>query len=551
MGILRTSVAGVATTFIFAACAAQARAGSPLPEFALEVAPGMRFEVDARIELLAGAQAWTDWVGKGRGPGTDGGNAYYRALRDHLAGFSSSKAVRRSAGLMRTGFTYDAPCAFALSLEGGDAFAPPAAGWSDYLAKRALFPGRLGAFARELSELYGASDFGAFLERHRGDYERWLGESAAGFEGPRLAAWLEDFYAPALPVEYRFVFAPAMFPSGGYAATRTLGAGDAARLEIFQVIRAGLGADGPEFPSGASLAALAVHEFGHAFVNPAIERHSGDRRLQALFEPVAKTMRDQAYGQVPVFMNELVLRAACILAEEDLGLGGPGLREARLLREEDHGFHPIRRVVELLEAFRARRDAYPDFESYAPVLVEALASEANVLAAAFREREAGLEPVAAFVSDFSADSGKAGPPAGFGLGIGATVPAGGGASLAELTNEATPRLRLAADADTAAFVIVTKPVAAGEGRLEASWSVEAEEIRKEGGQFGGSYIGFIVRNRDGSRRFAVRTYAGSFARRADSVTLEVDPRLVESIDFAVFLNETGTLWVDGIGIGYR
>lgn len=75
------------------------------------------------------------------------------------------------------------------------------------------------------------------------------------------------------------------------------------RSGIYQFIREeGASQAEPEFPSGPSLESLALHEWGHSFVNPALAKHAASvRQLEPLFRPVRKVMRQQAYGNVETF----------------------------------------------------------------------------------------------------------------------------------------------------------------------------------------------------------------------------------------------------------
>jgi hypothetical protein len=123
-------------------------------------------------------------------------------------------------------------------------------------------------------------------------------------------------------------------------------------------------AEDPAFPSGRGLASLALHEFGHSFVNSALERGAKDPRLAAIYRPVASEMRTIAYGMVPIFLNELVLQAVCLLAERDLGYATELDYEIGLRSERQLGFYPARRVAELLEEYRADRTRYPDFAGF-------------------------------------------------------------------------------------------------------------------------------------------------------------------------------------------
>ncbi|MBU0927413.1 MAG: DUF4932 domain-containing protein, partial [Spirochaetes bacterium] len=236
---------------------AQERPLPPLAEYSIRLSDSIVFEVDPRIELLSGAQSATSWVRDSRGPG-GGDNRYFNELSALFKPFSGSRGVRESQAMTRRGFSYDAPPAFVLSLDGGAAMLPPAEGWSEYLVRRAGSAARLDAFASALAKLYEDAEFEGFLAKHEEDYRRWLSEASDGFDAASVSAWIEDFYGrPSIPAEYRFVFAPAMFPGGGYGFSRVVGDGDDRRMLVYQVVRAQGSADGgPGFPSGSSLAML-------------------------------------------------------------------------------------------------------------------------------------------------------------------------------------------------------------------------------------------------------------------------------------------------------
>ncbi len=534
-----------------------ARPERPLPEFSIELAEDIIFEVDPRIELLAGVQSMTSWVRDGGSPrGADG--AYYSALRSRFAPLAKGRAVKASQALTDRGFTYDAPPTMALSLDGGEAFDAPAEGWSSYLKGRAGGARRLENFRIALGEAYDASGFRGFLSEHEVEYRRWIEEASAGFDAKAIPSWLEKFYGPSTKPVYHFVFAPAMFPGGGYGFSRLAGKGAGARLQVYQIVRAqGSGADGSSpFPSGKELAALGLHEFGHSFVNPALEKGSADPRLARIFAPVAAKMRSMAYGQVPVFLNELVLRAATVMGRKALGLIAPERVASELESERAEGFYPIARVYAMLEEYEADRARYPDFSGFGPVVLERLASEADaILAEGGRDNFggtglAGPRPVDSFSEGFEGGD----PLKAFALDVGSRIDGGKGMSSTAAIDASEPgsaSLRLEADADTSSWRWLHRPIAVRKGVLTLSYRCKGEAIRKEAGQFGGSYVGFVVEGTDGNKRFAVRMHSGSFPWGEYSLQESIDPRKVASIEFAAFLNESGRMWLDDVEAGYR
>jgi hypothetical protein len=542
------------------ACGIRAtREARPLPSFSKTVADDIVFEIDARIELLAGVQSMTSWVSGARGPVTR--NAYFEELKSAFAPFSSGAAVRKSEALAKRGFTYDAPPAMAVSLDGGEAFDAPTEGWSEYLKGRAGGASALERMRTSLADAYDAAGFRSFLEAHAAVYRRWIDAASDGFDAKSVSAWLEKFFGFAARPVYHFVFAPAMFPGGGYGLKREISEGGTKRLHLYQIVRAQGSSDGdPGFPSGKALAALALHEFGHSFIKTALEKAPIAQSLVRIYNPVEKKMRNMSYGTPSSFYNELLVRAAAILGARDLGLTSANGVEGKIRTEELSGFYPIRRVIALFEEYSAGRGEHRDFDSFAPVLLGRLAERSEeIVAEGASMRLAGWDDgkapaTTSFKENFDGMvDGEL--PRGFAVGAGSyLMGAEGGQSRISIDRAAAAggaALRLDADASTSCFLILRRPIAVKSGELTARFNAGGECIRKESFQYGGSYVGFILTDSSGKASFVVRPLSGSFGRETFKLEATVDPRRIAEIDFAILLNESGTLWVDDIEVGYR
>lgn len=366
--------------------------GAALPVFEIQVSGSIVFEIDPRIEFLSGVQAHTSWVKGSRDPGTIP-DRYNKHLADFFKPYENHPAVRVSKSLTRIGFTYDAPPGFILSTTNGAAMLPPSEGWSEYHSKRAgIFFGRsrLNRFAVELSELYSMSNFEGFLQSHESDYQAWLHAAASSFDWARLTVWMEAFYSQSdLPTLYHFVLAPAMFPGGGYGYffTEKDALGNDVRRHIYQIIRnsaatsIAAAAGAPPFPSAENLALLGLHEFGHSYVNPVLENLVQSEPYKdaftSLFTPVAKQMREMAYPSMPVFMNELLIRAITIVGAEDLRLSSPQISEVLISYELDHSFYPVRFVIDTIKELRTKHGNQAVFADWLPELLDALAATAS------------------------------------------------------------------------------------------------------------------------------------------------------------------------------
>lgn len=544
---------------LLVSCASQAkepRVETPLPENSIRFSDRVVFEIDPRIELLAGVQSQNSWTKGSRGPGAEP-NAYFMELREFFSPHRKAAAVKASQGLLNTGFSYDAPCAFALSLGKTSSLAKPAEGWTPYLRGRAIFPRRLDSLARSLSILFDASGFSSFLDAHRDDYRRWLEGATTGIDPDRMVDWLEAFYAVPGAHTYHFVLAPAMFPSGGYGFSLTEGRDGTERLHVYQIVRAARNGKEPGFPSGNALLELGLHEFGHSFVNPVIGKAAAkDKRLSGLLRPVKRKMAAMAYPSVEAFMNELVIRAAVIVAMRDLGLReGMGI-EAAIRGQEKQGFYPIREVIRLLDGYASDRGRYPDFASYAPRLLSGLSSQVpDLLRRAESSGYRGLDresPVAGFHEDFEGEAGALGLPAGFDLDLGSSL----SDAMARPSRVAVSRgedgasLVLSADDATDHWFSLSRPLELRPGELRLGFRARAEGIHAAPGQFGGSYLGFILTGKDGKRSFKVQSLAGSFPWKDFEYRCLIDPASTAAVEFMIFLNESGTLMVDDIVVGY-
>lgn len=328
--------------------------------------PSRGAEIHPPLELLAGVLAHTDWM-KQRGP-VSGGNSYFRELKAVFQPHKEHQAVQLAQQLVRKGFTYDAHARFAMCLGPLPelALATP---YPPELLERFRGDSRgLEAFRLALRDIARVSDFNGFVERHSADYERWC--AAAQFNRAGATQRLEDFFGENNN-EFRMILAPAMFPNGGYGVT--FPRQDKPTL-VCQIIRADArGNADPIFPSGRELELLALHEWGHSFVNPAIERHAASlTKLEPHFARVKDVMTSQAYPSLPIYANEQVLRAFVLLAATEIA---PEHAKRLLRNEEQRGFLLTRAAARELRRYAANREAYRKFGDFVPELLARLAEE--------------------------------------------------------------------------------------------------------------------------------------------------------------------------------
>ncbi|MFC1764246.1 DUF4932 domain-containing protein [Planctomycetota bacterium] len=353
------------------------------PRFASALEPGITLdlsdtisaEILPRVELLSGVLSHTTWINQ-RGP-TGGGSLYYQALHDFFYPYRNHEAVQIAQTLTNRGFTYDAPPNFILRLSPLPALEAPY-GYSDYLIQRAQSASILEQFRVALQDLAARSNFLSFCDTHRPLLGQTVQDAIADVNAVAITDWMGDFFGWSGD-RFHLVFAPAMFPGGGYGASVETGDG----VDIYQVVRAsGYGTERPGFPSGISLTALTLHEFSHSFVNPSVEadlESFANYNFNAFYQQVKQIMSNQAYGSVVTFVNETLVRSVTTLALSDLV--SPAMQDISIGNDRLRGFYLNDLAVHELRRYQGQRDLYERFDLFLPTLAAACHDHQQMLLA--------------------------------------------------------------------------------------------------------------------------------------------------------------------------
>lgn len=135
---------------------------------------GFFIEISPQMELLAGVLTQTTWIEK-RGP-LGAGNEYYRALKEFFSPYRDHEAIKMAQELTDRGFTCDAPVAFICHL-GPLPDLELKYEYSDYLVGRAGGKEVLEKFRVALAELAEESNFLAFYNSWRFEFEKWIDDA--------------------------------------------------------------------------------------------------------------------------------------------------------------------------------------------------------------------------------------------------------------------------------------------------------------------------------------------------------------------------------------
>jgi len=336
---------------------------------ALDMPDGVYVEILPRVELLSGVLSQTSWMDI-RGPVNEG-NEYFQELKEFFGKYKNHEAIKIAEELTKAGFTYDAPPNFILSL-GELPYLEKDGIFDDYLVGRSAAVGganTLEKFRLALIDLAEISDFEEFFNNHREDFQIYINNMAKDFKPEEIIEWQRDFFG-WYGDHYHTILAPAMFPSGGYESTVEKSNGE---IHIYQVVREnGYSIDKPDFGSGKSIGMLAIHEWGHFFVNPSVDER-GDELLsrldsfKKLYSPVEKFMTTEMAYDFYSFYNEQIIRAQEAIAQRDLY--GDDYYYNVIKREEGNGFYLTKFTIKQLEYYKENRDKYGNFKDFVPYLL--------------------------------------------------------------------------------------------------------------------------------------------------------------------------------------
>jgi hypothetical protein len=308
---------------------------------------GVTVHVDRRVELvsaaerLAGASEYTE----------SEHTAYIDDLDKQLAPFAHHPAIEMARKLRDAGIAYDAPMSFAIFFDDPHRAA----------ALRAIDPrwtnGDPDAWAKLLVQLERDAKLDAFWDAHAAYIHDVEQRYADAVDRDKPDAWYADLFGPSKQT-FRIVPSLVNGPSnyGPHTATE--------RIQIM-----GLGnVDAKGLPIlDDDAVGVIVHEMGHSFCNPAIDRHRADFEAAAkpLFGEVAAEMQAQAYGSVTIMLYESCVRALTTLYAREKHGGDAGADAARA--EIGNGFAWTPALTDVFASFHAKHTH--DFDAFVPQLV--------------------------------------------------------------------------------------------------------------------------------------------------------------------------------------
>ncbi|MFX0183412.1 MAG: DUF4932 domain-containing protein [Candidatus Hodarchaeota archaeon] len=328
--------------------------------------PIVTVSINPNIELLSVVLSFTTWFNT-MGLPEDVNYTYRDDIRDWFGNDNDHSAIKKAQFLLNDyGFSYDAPPSFILH------FGPPPNlvqkfNYSEYVLMTGGGKEELDSFVKELRNFTVETTFIDFFTQHQSFYEEISTPFSEGQNWSDIATTLETFFGIE-KTSYSIILAPFMFPGGGIGAIIE----DGTDTHLFSIILTGtIQDDLPQYGDPLYNRYLALHEFGHGFVNPIVEDHYDefDQYLK-LYWPVYSNMTKMKYTSWKTMLREILIRAfsAWVYAGEF----GEDKASNILDNEEQRGFYFIRQIYDAYSEYIDNRDKFPTFEDFIPEIIKVL-----------------------------------------------------------------------------------------------------------------------------------------------------------------------------------
>lgn len=215
----------------------------------------------------------------------------------------------------------------------------------------------LDAYWEKVRDFYKKAGFQAYLRRNAAVYEGYVAAASDNLPPFDVIKAHEDYHGAKHGLKFHVVPLPLGLPTGGSYGPR-MGS------DIYNFM-------GPRYNLAYNVKYLVLHEFGHTFCNPVVEKHAALlAKYEGLYKGVENEMGAMAYGNWLTVMRELLVRsvhARLILATEGRAAAGKFLQD-----EKDRGFVFIGDFYDLLGDYEKDRARYPTLNEFYPRLAAAL-----------------------------------------------------------------------------------------------------------------------------------------------------------------------------------
>jgi len=323
----------------------------------------LNISIDERIETLYSVAFLNDYFLI-----NEHENLYKKEIRENLQSLKNHKAIQLFDSLSKNyNFSYFRTVEWVLQFSDFPKFKKIKEKVDNYETVPKAKKNLLENFRKELIKFNQDTLFQSYLSEIKPINQKVISQVKESETISELPTYLEKFYGKKLN-SYNLILSPLLH-SGGFNSEIINQNGE---KEVYALI----GPNGeidfmPYFDKNYLETDLILHEFGHSFVNPLMEKH--DKEIESLkskcfTEKLEKYAKYQGYSEWKFVFNELLLRATTIkIAEKNFGKE----KANELLEyEKSIGFGLVENILEILKEYDQNRNKYTDFYKFYPTLIE-------------------------------------------------------------------------------------------------------------------------------------------------------------------------------------
>ncbi|MBS1655567.1 MAG: DUF4932 domain-containing protein, partial [Bacteroidetes bacterium] len=226
-------------------------------------------------------------------------------------------------------------------------------------------------FLRLLNSFYKEIKFKKYLKANNGYYTRIISQVNENLPQSNLISFLEGYYQKKF-AHYYFVPSLNQFPGTGFgqlqkSTNSIFDVFGALKVQNFKSNPVVLGYDSPE-----KILGLAVHEFGHSFVDPAIDKipESIIKNTEYLYEPIKDSMSSKGYISWNICLHEHFVKAGEIIIARKMGQND----RAEKIMEENvrEGFRYLPQITSRLTYYSGHKSEYKSYDEFVETVVKEL-----------------------------------------------------------------------------------------------------------------------------------------------------------------------------------
>lgn len=322
----------------------------------------LNITIDERIETLYAVAYFDDYFLINNHE-----NLYKNTLKNKLQGLKDHKAVQLFDSLStKYNFSYYRTVEWILQFSNFPEFQKVKEKADNYSTVPENKKYLLEEFRKELIKFNQDTLFQKYLKAVKPLNEKVISQVKNSETIDKLPSFLEDYYGKKLN-SYNLILSP-LIHAGGFNSEIINKNGES---EVYAI----LGPNGeidfvPYFDKDFIETDLILHEFGHSFVNPLIEKYSKEvETLNSKYysKELKENAKNQGYSEWKYVFNELLLRATTIhITEQKFG---KEKAEKLLEFEKSIGFGLVEKILDILKDYELNRTKYETFDEFYPILI--------------------------------------------------------------------------------------------------------------------------------------------------------------------------------------